>query len=286
MKLSIITINLNNINGLVKTIKSVESQTMTEFEWIVIDGGSTDGSEEFIESHSNRMSYWISESDKGIYNAMNKGIKIANGEYVLFLNSGDCLISSDILNMVFKKNRTEDYLFGQAVYVNENDSDLIVGFNRNNFSAFSLLSDSLPHQSCFIKRDLFQRFGYYDETYKIISDLKFAYIAIVCNNCSVSYLDMIVSVCEPNGISGDVKECEKEKERFFLELYSPRLLIDYIEFDKLNNSYSYYHYKANKDRYDKSLLIYDFFRKTWLTRKFQTLLVKFVMLIKKNFYCL
>ncbi len=89
MKLSIITVNLNNKDGLQKTIDSVISQTFKDFEWIVIDGGSTDGSKELIEKYSDYISYWVSEPDKGIYNAMNKGIKVAKGDYLEFLNSGD-----------------------------------------------------------------------------------------------------------------------------------------------------------------------------------------------------
>ena len=89
MKLSIITVNLNNLEGLKKTYESVVSQTFTDYEWLVIDGGSTDGSREFIEQHQDKFAYWCSEPDKGIYNAMNKGIVRAKGEYLNFMNSGD-----------------------------------------------------------------------------------------------------------------------------------------------------------------------------------------------------
>ena len=91
MKLSVITINFNNKEGLAKTIVSVVGQTTRDFEWIIIDGGSTDGSMELIENNSEYISYYVSEPDKGIYNAMNKGIMASHGEYLLFLNSGDYL---------------------------------------------------------------------------------------------------------------------------------------------------------------------------------------------------
>ena len=93
MKLSIITVNLNNRDGLQRTIDSVVSQTFTDYEWIVIDGGSTDGSRELIGQHQDRFAYWCSEPDKGIYNAMNKGIAHAKGEWLQFLNSGAWLYS-------------------------------------------------------------------------------------------------------------------------------------------------------------------------------------------------
>lgn len=100
-KLTIITINLNNKAGLQTTIDSVIAQTYKDFEWIIIDGGSTDGSKELIEKYTNYIKYWVSEPDKGIYNAMNKGIKVAEGEYLQFLNSGDSLFSNSVLSDIF-----------------------------------------------------------------------------------------------------------------------------------------------------------------------------------------
>ena len=100
MLLSIITINYNDKEGLARTMNSVLSQTYTDFEYIVIDGGSNDGSKTIIEQHQDQLGYWVSEPDSGIYNAMNKGIAKANGEYILFLNSGDVLIDDTIIKYV------------------------------------------------------------------------------------------------------------------------------------------------------------------------------------------
>ena len=86
MKLSVITINYNNLEGLTRTCESVTSQSSREFEWIVIDGGSTDGGKEYLETLDLKPNYWCSERDNGIYSAMNKGIDMAHGEYMLFLN--------------------------------------------------------------------------------------------------------------------------------------------------------------------------------------------------------
>ena len=96
--ISIITVNLNNLEGLKRTMTSVFEQTWQEYEYIIIDGGSTDGSKEYIESFSDKISVWVSEPDAGIYNGMNKGIKVANGEYLLFLNSGDHLFDNRVLD--------------------------------------------------------------------------------------------------------------------------------------------------------------------------------------------
>ena len=107
-KLSIITVNLNNKAGLQKTIESVFSQTFTDYEYLVIDGGSEDGSKELIKKYENKFVYWVSEKDKGIFNAMNKGILKASGEYLLFLNSGDYFYDSAVLDDVFDKAASTD----------------------------------------------------------------------------------------------------------------------------------------------------------------------------------
>ena len=105
MKLSVITINLNDAEGLQKTLRSVwERQSFTDFEHIVIDGASTDGSVEVIKKYADKLAYWVSEPDKGIYSAMNKGIVRARGEYLLFINSGDWL-ADDVLAKVLRSFR-------------------------------------------------------------------------------------------------------------------------------------------------------------------------------------
>ena len=120
MRLSIITVNYNNKDGLQKTIDSVISQTFKDFEWIVIDGGSTDGSRELIEKNKNYFSFWCSEHDKGVYNAMNKGIVHAKGEYLNFMNSGDCFVSNKVLEKIFSNDYTNDILYGNVVTFKNN----------------------------------------------------------------------------------------------------------------------------------------------------------------------
>ena len=102
MKLSVITINYNNRDGLRKTIESVVNQTCRDFEYIIIDGGSTDGSVDVIKQYADRIDYWVSEPDKGIYHAMNKGIAVAHGEYLNFMNSGDCFYESTVVENVLQ----------------------------------------------------------------------------------------------------------------------------------------------------------------------------------------
>lgn len=126
MKLSIITINLNNKDGLEKTIESVVSQTFTDYEFIIIDGGSTKGDVELIKEYENKISYWVSEKDSGIYNAQNKGIKQARGEYLYFLNSGDALYENTTLEKVFKNDPHDPFICGSFIWKSPDSSKQIL----------------------------------------------------------------------------------------------------------------------------------------------------------------
>ncbi len=220
-QLSIITINFNNKKGLKKTIPSVIRQSFSDYEYIIIDGGSTDGSVDLITQYSGKITSWISEPDKGIYNAMNKGIKRAKGVYCLFLNSGDCFMDNDILNKVFSIPFTEDIVFGDTICVNMRLS------YPSKISLSYLISKSLPHQSSFIKRSLFDRFGNYNEENRIVSDWEFGLKAILLYNCSYRYLsDIIVSRMELPGHSLDQKLAQiknKEAEQVLKKFLIPIL---------------------------------------------------------------
>ena len=118
MTLSIITINYNNAAGLEKTIKSVISQTCKRYEFIIIDGGSKDGSKDIIEKYQDQITYWVSEPDNGIYNAMNKGVKVAKGEYCIFMNSGDIFVDNDVIRDVFNIGFSADIITGGIIILN------------------------------------------------------------------------------------------------------------------------------------------------------------------------
>ncbi len=199
--ISIITVNLNDLQGLKRTMKSVFEQTWQDYEFVVVDGGSTDGSKEFIKNNKTRLDYWVSEPDKGIYNAMNKGIAMASGEYLLFLNSGDHLIDADILARNFKFLVGEDLIYFD-IRVVKNDSEYVRRFpDKLVFSYFTKYT--LPHQATFIKANLFERVGYYDEGFKIVSDWKF-FLESICDY-KASYLKVndILSIHYLDGVSTD-----------------------------------------------------------------------------------
>lgn len=225
MNLSIITVNLNNHRGLQKTMNSILSQTSKNYEWIVIDGGSTDGSKELIEQNAEYITYWVSEPDRGIYHAMNKGIKVAKGEYLLFLNSGDYLASNTILTDVFKNITGEDIVYG---YLKKStDGKIVDCLSKEGISLLDLWHNIIPHQSSFFKSSLFDRFGLYDETLHIVADWVFYTNAIMYGNCSVKFLPIVISVYEGGGVSSNPQECKKEtlmvKNRISPRIYSTML---------------------------------------------------------------
>lgn len=199
MLLSIITINYNDKEGLARTMDSVLSQTYTDFEYIVIDGGSNDGSKAIIEQHQDQLGYWVSEPDTGVYNAMNKGIAKAIGEYILFLNSGDDLIGIDALQRVIVDLHSTDFVCYDINVVEANHSYVKECPDQLTFEYLS--KDTPPHQSTFIKRKLFKTIGFYDETLKIVSDWKFMIIAVCKYNCSYKHVGAMFSNFYRDGLS-------------------------------------------------------------------------------------
>lgn len=237
MKLSIITINYNNREGLQNTIDSIISQTWKDFEWIIIDGGSTDGSKELIEKYQDNFAYWCSEPDNGVYNAMNKGIDRATGDYLNFMNSGDCFFSYDTLQKVFKHYRSADILYGDAVISNQG---IMKGFQSDFVFGDDLIRSTINHQASFFKRELFVICGYYDENLKIVSDWKFYIEAILIHQCSVKYLGFTVAVCDENGISRTRGElAEKERIRVLREYLPDFIIKDYLAAHKVNEVLKY-----------------------------------------------
>lgn len=219
IKLSIITVNLNNAIGLRKTIESVVNQTYIDYEYIIIDGGSTDGSVEEIKEYTAKLSYWVSERDKGIYNAMNKGILKAKGEYCLFLNSGDWLLSEDVLNNVFSKNITEDLVCCKLVNHNING---LIQLPKETLTFYDFYTGSLSHPSTFIKTIFLKEIGMYDETLKIAADWKFFIEAVVIKKCSYISLDIETTVFAPGGLSTIHNKINlSEREAVLNDLFYP-----------------------------------------------------------------
>jgi glycosyltransferase involved in cell wall biosynthesis len=224
-KLSIITINYNNKDGLYKTISSVINQTFIDFEYIIIDGGSTDGSIDIIKKHEHNISYWISEPDNGIYNAMNKGIKAANSEYLLFLNSGDHFFNNNVLIENIKHLQFYELVCFNLMEIGEKPNIISL---PNTFRFSDLYLGSLLHPSTFIRKDLFEKVGLYDESLKIVSDWKFFILALFIHNCSYLRIDKTLSVFYLDGISSSGAENSEERNKVLKEYFSG-FILDYEE---------------------------------------------------------
>lgn len=285
MKLSIITVNLNNVEGLRKTIDSVVNQTWQEFEWIIVDGGSTDGSKELIEETARqldghgwdtvnfsllgftaegwkkkaypvppegkesvdsvcneegitdlplsrgskeRVFLWTSEPDNGIYNAMNKGFFMAQGEYCLFLNSGDYFLNDDVISNFILTNPIEDVVYGYVErYINGKQQRLTGFLHKRNITLTDLYYQTIPHQGTFFRTSMFERYGLYDESLRILADRKFYVQSIIYGNASVRFIPFSIAYFAEGGISGsDIYE--KEKARVLQELFPPRVYNDLV----------------------------------------------------------
>ena len=235
MILTIITINRNNALGLEKTINSVVFQTCQTFEYIVVDGASTDGSVDVISRLADQFGdriKWISEPDKGIYNAMNKGIRMATGDYVQFLNSGDCLASEDVVSKMLKALGKKDYptiLYGNMLKDMPDGSILKDKcFAGRDITFLGFYTGTLNHSPAYIRRYLYEEYGMYDESLKIVSDWKWYLQAIVLGEEKPCYADIDVTLFDMNGISETNKALDKEeREKVLQQLIPPSVLVDY-----------------------------------------------------------
>ncbi|MBD2859384.1 glycosyltransferase [Spongiibacter sp. KMU-158] len=233
MKISVITINYNNNLGLKKTIESVKEQTAPNIEYIVIDGGSTDGSFETIQSNQEAIHYFTSEKDRGIYHAMNKGIAASSGDYIIFLNSGDNFLTPKSLQELSSPSLEKDIIYGN-ILINKVNKSKITKYPQH-LSFIDIYTRSLPHPATLIKRSLFETVGLYDESKKIVSDWTFFIIAIFKKNASYEYRDVLVTSFDGHGVSADPKNKQlinNEKAETLYEHF-PRIANDITDLLRL-----------------------------------------------------
>ena len=244
MKLSIITINFNNASGLKQTLDSVAAQTYRNFEHIIVDGASTDGSVDVIRVYESTLASslspfasnlkWISEKDTGIYNAMNKGIKMATGEYLLFLNSGDYLINENVLENVFSDDCVADILCARC-NVSNNGKVVWTSNPPENVTFGTLYMVGLAHQSTFIRKSLFEQYGYYDESFRYNADIEFWYRSIIEKCATTQRIDTITTDYNLDGISATKKNDPvfiEEHKRILSKPIFQGFLTDYVDYKK------------------------------------------------------
>lgn len=219
-KLSIITINYNNASELERTIESVISNKTAEIEYILIDGGSTDNSIDIIHHYKDGIDQWISEEDKGIYNAMNKGIMMAHGEYILFINSGDTLMDSINFDKILSRTEEKDIIYHNLEIIETGHKYIKYYPSLLDFKYFT--EESLPHMGTLIKKKLFDKIGLYNENFKIVSDWAFFMDCILLHQCSYKYVDDCFSSFYMGGISSEPYNFQKlmdERDRHIADNY-------------------------------------------------------------------
>lgn len=235
--ISIITVNYNDANGLEETIKSVMAQTYRDYEHIVVDGDSSDGSKEIIDKYRDKLSWAVSEPDMGVYNAMNKGIRKSKGEYLLFLNSGDNLNRENVLYEVSQLiSEGRDIYYGDVILFDDGGHNEI--FRNPDILSFEYFyNHTINHQAAFIKRSLFKRVFYYNEQLEFVSDWEFFICAICKHNATYQHLDIIVSRYNMQGMSStDENKIVLRKERLrCLKEHFPLFLEDYSELMQARN---------------------------------------------------
>ena len=251
MLLSIITINRNNAAGLRRTMESVLSQTRNDIEYIIIDGASSDGSVEVIQTltgilepnaatasaspsaaSDSMVIRWLSEADTGIYNAMNKGIRLATGEYCQFLNSGDLLASNDVVERMLTKLEEHNYpdvLYGDMQKVTPDGRKLRrIGGGNNGVTLNMFYRGCLNHSPAYIRKSLFDIYGMYDESLRICSDWKFYMQSLVLGKAQPIYVNILVTVFDTGGISETQLDLLNEERNQLLEEMVPQgILRDY-----------------------------------------------------------
>ena len=260
-QLSIITVCYNEPN-LVKTCESIVNQTWQDFEWIVVDGGSNVEIQVAWNQYKNRINKFISESDRGVYDAMNKGINLASGKYLLFLNAGDFLYENTVLEKIFKdREYITDILYGNINLVLD-DNPTYIDYLPNNINKEFLYISTIRHQASFIKKSLFDKYGLYDESYKIVADYE-KWFVFLENNSRFEYIPYIISSQDMNGLSQNFKNKDiafKERKDVINKNFTT------VELKRLENKYKSFNMSYSlgenlfsiKNNYNKSYKVFTF----------------------------
>lgn len=194
---TIVTVVYNAVSDLNKTLESVKQQSFKNYDYVIIDGASTDGTAELIKENEHLFSYWLSEKDKGIYDAMNKGIAKAQGQYLLFLNAGDVLADDNVLKNISDNINDNDYsiVCGDAAFVYSD------GKLRKRRAYKSYCKMATAHQSIFYKRELFEKYGCYDSVLRHSSDLEFWLRVFSAEKEKIICVPLTVSINNFDGVS-------------------------------------------------------------------------------------
>ena len=205
MKVSIITVVYNNESTIDYAIKSVLSQDYPNIEYIIVDGNSSDGTIKKIQSYKDHITYFLSEPDKGIYDAMNKGLKLATGDIIGILNSDDFYADNHIISNIVNEFQEKqiDFVFGDIVFVKPENLDKITRYYRSdNFHPRKFAWGWMPaHPSCFLKREIYEKYGYFKTDYKIAADYEILTRFMAKHGISYSYIPKVLVKMRTGGVS-------------------------------------------------------------------------------------
>jgi glycosyltransferase involved in cell wall biosynthesis len=236
MILSIITINLNNLSGLIATTQSVLPLIGNNVEWIIIDGESTDGSVEYIKGLQENCCRFLIEKDSGIYEAMNKGVSMSCGDYIVFMNSGDRFVDGIILDELLNSLQA-DIVYGDCL-INTNQG-FILEKQPSLLSFQSFYSGCICHQSTFVRRAIQEKYPF-DENMKLASCRKFFLDSIVFGNVSVQYLGYPIAIYDTDGLSSIYKDRLLDEVDNFIGDYLPPMVINDMkrlrQYDRIANN--------------------------------------------------
>ena len=223
--LSIITI-CKNEPYIDETCKNILNQSNQNFEWIVIDGASTDDTLDKLSKYKKRMDIFISEEDNGTYFAMNKGINHAHGKYLLFMNGGDLFYNPEVVKMVLPYlNRGDaDIFYGDSYRLFEKEKDCFIKTYPDKITKNFFLTNTLAHQSSFIKKELFEKFGGYREDFKIVSD-KEKWLKFIDKGANFCHISKPLSCFRMNGVSRQQSDILLQEKKKLLEEYYPQNLL-------------------------------------------------------------
>lgn len=218
MKLSVITVCYNEKN-IERTCQSIINQTTKDFEWVVIDGGSNEQTLSILNKYKDRMSIFVSEPDKGIFDAMNKGIKLSHGEYLNFMNGGDEFAQNDVIEKFIEKDFYGDIIYANSKVV-EKDGRIIDVEYPNKVDKIYFVNGCINHQASFIKRNLFAQYGLYNDQFKIASDWE-KWIVFAQNNCTFEHWNETAAYFYHNGISSKMtKEHAQERSKILKKYFT------------------------------------------------------------------
>lgn len=210
IKVSIITVCRNSEDSIEATIQSVINQTYPDIEYIIIDGRSTDRTLNIIRKYEEKISKIISENDEGIYDAMNKGIKVASGEIIHFLNCGDYFCDNKVIEKIvaeFIKNIDCAFIYGDYYFYNGNITEFIVGYRK---SITDIISQGLNHQSTFVRREVFD-YGSFDTSFQVFSDLDWLLNLLIKHRVKILYINIPTIFYLLGGVS------DQNRDDFVLE---------------------------------------------------------------------